>query len=61
MEEPVVEEPVVEEPVHVPEPLSPADIESFDIPIVPDTSEGNNAEASAVGTRTLFGTLFGSI
>tara|TARA_R100000900_G_scaffold66760_1_gene53379 strand:+ start:1094 stop:2062 length:969 start_codon:yes stop_codon:yes gene_type:complete len=39
MEEPVVEEPVVEEPVHVPEPLSPADIESFDIPIVPDTSE----------------------
>ena len=39
VEEPVVEEPVVEEPVHVPEPLSPADIESFDIPIVPDTSE----------------------
>jgi len=39
VEEPVIEEPVVEEPVHVPEPLSPADIESFDIPIVPDTSE----------------------
>ncbi len=39
VEEPVVKEPVVEEPVHVPEPLSPADIESFDIPIVPDTSE----------------------
>ncbi len=39
VEEPVVEEPVVKEHVHVPEPLSPADIESFDIPIVPDTSE----------------------
>ena len=39
MEEPVIEEPIIEEPVHVPQPLSPADIESFDIPIVPDTSE----------------------
>ena len=39
IEEPVVEEPVVEEPVNVPQPLSPADIESFDIPIVPETYE----------------------
>jgi len=39
VEEPVVEEPVVEEPVNVPQPLSPADIESFDIPIVPETYE----------------------
>ena len=39
IEEPVMEEPIIEEPVHVPQPLSPADIESFDIPIVPDTFE----------------------
>jgi hypothetical protein len=39
VEEPVVEEPVVEEPVNVPQPLAPADIESFDIPIVPKTYE----------------------
>ena len=39
MEEPVMEEPIIEEPVQVPQPLSPADIESFDIPIVSDTSE----------------------
>ena len=38
-EEPVVEVPVVEEPVDVPQPLSPADIESFDTPIVPETYE----------------------
>jgi len=39
VEEPVVEVPVVEEPVDVPQPLSPADIESFDTPIVPETYE----------------------
>jgi hypothetical protein len=39
IEEPVIEEPVIEEPIGVPQPLSPADIESFDIPIVPETYE----------------------
>ena len=39
VEEPVVDVPVVEEPVDVPQPLSPADIESFDTPIVPETYE----------------------
>ena len=38
-EEPVEEVPVVEEPVDVPQPLSPADIESFDTPPVPETYE----------------------
>ena len=33
------QEPVVEEPVDVPQPLSPADIESFDTPPVPETYE----------------------
>ena len=39
VEEPVIEEPVIEEPVNIPQPLSPADIESFDIPIIPETYE----------------------
>ena len=39
VEEPVEEVPVVEEPVDVPQPLSPADIESFDTPPVPETYE----------------------
>jgi len=39
VEEPVEEVPVVEEPVDVPQPLSPADIESFDAPTVPETYE----------------------
>ncbi len=39
VEEPVEEVPVVEEPVDVPQPLSPADIESFDAPPVPETYE----------------------
>ncbi len=39
VEEPVEEVPVVEEPVDVPHPLSPADIESFDAPPVPETYE----------------------
>ena len=39
IEEPVIEEPVIEESIGVPQPLSPADIESFDIPIVPETYE----------------------
>ena len=38
-EVPVVEEPVEEVPVDIPPPLSPVEIESFDIPIVPETYE----------------------
>ena len=36
---PVVEELLVEAPVRVPEPLSPADIKSFDTPVVAETYE----------------------
>ena len=39
VEEPVVEVPVVEEHIDIPQPLSPADIESLDMPVIADSYE----------------------
>ena len=39
VEEPVVEVPAVEEHIDIPQPLSPADIESLDMPVIADSYE----------------------